>query len=306
MVIEQLAHRGIRDARVLGAMGLVPRHRFVDAEPGARPTTIGRCRSATGRRSRSRTWWRAPPSSPRPRPSDRALEVGAGSGYQAAVLARLCAEVFAVEIVPALAEPRAPRCSPSARRRQRDARSFDGGGGWPAHAPYDVIIVSAGAPRVPPLLVERARRRRAAGDPARRPRGADAGARPPERRRLHDLVRHALPLRRPARPIRRRWRRAGGVRRLGGGCAVAAAARACSGSPPAPPRARRCIRRTRPGPGTSSPRARRWSSSPTRRRPGRGHPGAQRARARRGREAGDADLRPGRYACRTSGAPAAG
>jgi protein-L-isoaspartate(D-aspartate) O-methyltransferase len=85
--------------------------------------------------------------------TDRVLEVGAGSGYQAAVLARLGAEVFAVEIVPALAA-RAREVLAELGADNVTLESFDGSGGWPAHAPYDVIIVSAGAPRVPPLLAE--------------------------------------------------------------------------------------------------------------------------------------------------------
>jgi protein-L-isoaspartate(D-aspartate) O-methyltransferase len=87
-----------------------------------------------------------------PKPTDRALEVGAGSGYQAAVLGRLCAEVFAIEIVPALAE-RAARVLAETGSPHVTVDAFDGSGGWPEHAPYDVIIVSAGAPRIPPLLV---------------------------------------------------------------------------------------------------------------------------------------------------------
>ncbi|HEV3031880.1 MAG TPA: protein-L-isoaspartate O-methyltransferase [Polyangia bacterium] len=88
-----------------------------------------------------------------PREGDRALEVGAGCGYQAAVLAKLCAEVFAVEIVPGLAsQARATLAALDVRNVTVD--SFDGSAGWPKHAPYDVIIVSAGAPRVPPLLVD--------------------------------------------------------------------------------------------------------------------------------------------------------
>jgi len=85
-------------------------------------------------------------------PGDRALEVGAGCGYQAAVLAELCAEVFAIEIVPALAE-RARRVLAESEIRNVTLEAFDGSGGWPGHAPYDVIIVSAGAPRIPTMLV---------------------------------------------------------------------------------------------------------------------------------------------------------
>ncbi len=151
MVIEQLAHRGIRDARVLGAMGLVPRHRFV--EPSLRemayddrPLSIGHGQTISQPYMVARATELA-----EVRAGDRALEVGAGSGYQAAVLARLCREVFAVEIVPALAVE-ARRALAEVGAVNVTLESFDGGGGWPAHAPYDVIIVSAGAPRVPPLL----------------------------------------------------------------------------------------------------------------------------------------------------------
>jgi protein-L-isoaspartate(D-aspartate) O-methyltransferase len=89
----------------------------------------------------------------RPLPSDRALEVGAGCGYQAAVLSRLCAEVYAVEIVASLAA-RAASLLRELGYVNVTVASFDAGAGWPEHAPYDVILVSAGAPRVPPMLVD--------------------------------------------------------------------------------------------------------------------------------------------------------
>ena len=151
MVIEQLVHREIRDPRVLGAMGLVPRHRFVDERLIAsayedRPLSIGYGQTISQPYMVARATELA-----EVHPTDRALEVGAGSGYQAAVLAELAAEVFAIEIVPALAA-RARRVLTEIGLGNVTLESFDGGGGWPAHAPYDVIIVSAGAPRVPPLL----------------------------------------------------------------------------------------------------------------------------------------------------------
>jgi protein-L-isoaspartate(D-aspartate) O-methyltransferase len=84
---------------------------------------------------------------------ERALEVGAGCGYQAVVLAELCGDVYAVEIVPGLAA-RALEAMCALGQKNVILECFDGSGGWPEHAPYDVIIVSAGAPRVPPLLVD--------------------------------------------------------------------------------------------------------------------------------------------------------
>src|SRR5580692_1174505 len=151
MVIDQLVHREIHDPRVLGAMGLVPRHRFVDGHLTGmayddRPLSIGHGQTISQPYMVARATELAEVHA-----TDRALEVGAGSGYQAAVLAELAAEVFAIEIVPALAT-RARRVLTEIGLRNVTLESFDGGGGWPAHAPYDVIIVSAGAPRVPPLL----------------------------------------------------------------------------------------------------------------------------------------------------------
>jgi protein-L-isoaspartate(D-aspartate) O-methyltransferase len=153
MVVEQLAHRGIRDPRVLGAMGAVPRHLFVDADLQAaayedRPLPIGQGQTISQPYMVARATELAAP-----RPTDRALEVGAGSGYQAAVLAQLCAEVYGVEILPALAA-RARRSLAEIGAANVTIECFDGSGGWPAHAPYDLIIVSAGAPRVPALLAD--------------------------------------------------------------------------------------------------------------------------------------------------------
>src|SRR3954468_18563549 len=100
MVLEQLAHRGIRDPRVLGAMGTVPRHRFVDPVLAAdayddRPLAIGYGQTISQPYMVARATELAAPQA-----TDRALEVGAGSGYQTAVLAELCSQVFAIEIVP--------------------------------------------------------------------------------------------------------------------------------------------------------------------------------------------------------------
>jgi len=153
MVSAQLVARGITDARVLAAMGTVPRHLFVapalaDEAYGDRPLPIGFGQTISQPYMVARATELAAP-----REGDRVLEVGAGCGYQAAVLARLAAEVFAVEIVARLAAQAQSTLSAFGVGNVTVA-SFDGGAGWPAHAPYDVIIVSAGAPRVPPLLVD--------------------------------------------------------------------------------------------------------------------------------------------------------
>jgi protein-L-isoaspartate(D-aspartate) O-methyltransferase len=152
MVSEQLIRRGIRDERVLGALSRVERHRFVepalaDAAYEDRPLPIGYGQTISQPYMVARATELGAP-----RPGDRALEVGAGCGYQAAVLAELCAEVFAIELVPALAEG-ARRALAETGVRNVTVEAFDGSGGWPAHAPYDLILVSAGAPRIPTLLV---------------------------------------------------------------------------------------------------------------------------------------------------------
>jgi protein-L-isoaspartate(D-aspartate) O-methyltransferase len=153
MVLEQIAGRGIADPRVLGAMIAVPRQSFLEpslhhAAYEDRPLPIGFEQTISQPYMVARATELAEPKA-----EDRALEVGAGCGYQAAVLGELCKEVYAVEIIPELAV-RAQRTLAELGYTNVVVDSFDGAGGWAEHAPYDVIVVSAGAPRVPPLLVD--------------------------------------------------------------------------------------------------------------------------------------------------------
>ncbi len=152
MVAEQLARRGIRARGVLSTMGAVPRHLFVerahlDDAYADRPLPIGLGQTISQPYMVARATELADPQS-----DDRALEVGAGCGYQAAVLARLVRDVFAIELHAELAA-RARATLAAVGVRNVTVGAFDGGAGWPEHAPFNVIIVSAGAPRVPPLLV---------------------------------------------------------------------------------------------------------------------------------------------------------
>jgi protein-L-isoaspartate(D-aspartate) O-methyltransferase len=153
MVEVQLRRRGIRDERVLDSMRLVPRHEFVPAEfrhaaYDDRPLPIGE------RETISQPYMVAAiTEAARVQPEDKALEIGAGSGYQAAILAQLGATVWAVEMNPSLAA--------TARERLRrlgyqnvEVVAGDGSEGLPEHAPFDVIVVSAGTPQVSPILVE--------------------------------------------------------------------------------------------------------------------------------------------------------
>jgi protein-L-isoaspartate(D-aspartate) O-methyltransferase len=153
MVEVQLAGRGIRDARVLAAMTEVPRHRFVEGRFEGmayddRPLPIGHNQTISQPFMVARATELAAPG-----PDDRALEIGAGCGYQAAVLSRLCRQVFAVEIVSELAR-RAGLVLRTLNYDNVTVEAFDGSGGWPAHAPYDVILVSAGAPQIPAMLLD--------------------------------------------------------------------------------------------------------------------------------------------------------
>ena len=145
MVMEQIAARGVVDPRVLGAMAAVPRHAFVDPSLhdvayDDRPLPIGFEQTISQPYRVARATELA-----HPKPRDRALEVGAGCGYQAAVLAELCSRVFAVEIIPELAE-RARRTLAELGYSNVLVDSFgDGSGGLGGeHAPFDVILVSAG------------------------------------------------------------------------------------------------------------------------------------------------------------------
>ena len=88
-----------------------------------------------------------------PRPQDTILEVGTGSGYQAAVLAQLARQVYSVEIIAALATAAGQRLARLGYANV-SVRQADGFHGWPEHAPYDGIVVTAAAPQVPPPLVE--------------------------------------------------------------------------------------------------------------------------------------------------------
>jgi protein-L-isoaspartate(D-aspartate) O-methyltransferase len=153
MVEEQLCARGIGDPRVLRVMGEVPRHRFVphalwDHAYDDTPLPIGHAQTisqpyivALMTERLALSGW------------ERVLEVGTGSGYQAAVLARLTREVFTLERIAPLAEEAAGRLRDLGFKNvQVFAR--DGRLGLPESAPFDRIIVTAAAPAIPPALIE--------------------------------------------------------------------------------------------------------------------------------------------------------
>lgn len=153
MVASQIAARGVRDARVVAAMRKVPRHRFVPPALRAAayadgPLPIGNDQTI------SQPYIVALMTESLALPEGgRVLEIGTGSGYQAAVLAEIADTVFTIEIIPGLAA-RAAAVLDTLGYRNVIVRAGDGFFGWPAHAPFDGIIVTAAAPRVPEPLVE--------------------------------------------------------------------------------------------------------------------------------------------------------
>lgn len=153
MVDEQIARRGVKDPALLAAMREVPRHLFVDealqsqayddhplpigdGQTISQPFIVALMTEALGLRSH-----------------DKVLEIGTGCGYQTAVLAKMVDWVYSIE--------RLDKLSRQAQRNLERAGVFnvnlkvgDGTKGWPEHAPYDAIIVTAGAPEAPQPLVE--------------------------------------------------------------------------------------------------------------------------------------------------------
>ncbi|MGB7746744.1 MAG: protein-L-isoaspartate(D-aspartate) O-methyltransferase [Verrucomicrobiia bacterium] len=158
MMREQLVGTGrnITNARVLAVMETVPRHEFVPPEfrfrayedralPIGYDQTISQPYIVAFMTEQLY-----------PQPTDRVLEIGTGSGYQAAVFAQLVAEVYTVEII----EPLAQRAEADLKRlgyTNIHVRAGDGSQGWPEAAPFDAIIVTCAPEKVPPSLVEQLR-----------------------------------------------------------------------------------------------------------------------------------------------------
>jgi len=153
MVVEQIASRGIRDPLTLAALRKVPRHLFVPEEQRAeayadhplpighaqtisQPYIVGFMTEQLGLRG-----------------GETVLEVGTGSGYQAAVLSEIAARVFTIEIVAPLGEEARARLA-ALGYGNVSVRVGDGYKGWPEAAPFDAIIVTAAAPRMPEPLRE--------------------------------------------------------------------------------------------------------------------------------------------------------
>ena len=153
MVERQIRKRGLRSHRVLAAMEKIPRHRFVpenscDHAYEDSPLSIGRGQTI------SQPYMVALMTECAAlEPEDRVLEVGTGSGYQTAILAELAREVYSIERIPELAE-KAEGLLSRLGYENVSIRVGDGSEGWSEKAPFDAIIVAAGAPEIPDPLVE--------------------------------------------------------------------------------------------------------------------------------------------------------
>jgi len=153
MVEEQLRRRDITDERVLAVMSEVPRHCFVDdamrgraygdhplpiaaGQTISQPYIVAYMTQALGLTG-----------------SEKVLEIGTGSGYQAAILSRLCSQVYTVERINSLLAG-ARKTFDKLRYYNIRAKLDDGTVGWPENSPYDAIIVTAGGPGIPEPLIE--------------------------------------------------------------------------------------------------------------------------------------------------------
>ena len=153
MVTDQIEYRGINHGQTLSAMKLVPRHLFVpeDMEEYAyedRPLPIGNGQTI------SQPYIVAYMTSIiGPKANFRILEIGTGSGYQAAVLSEIVDSVFTIEIVPELCQSASTRLS-NLEYDNIKVKCGDGFFGWPEHGPFDAIVVTAAAEFIPPPLIE--------------------------------------------------------------------------------------------------------------------------------------------------------
>ena len=153
MVQNQLSARGIRDKRVLGAMGKIPRHLFVDESMkgrayGDHPLPIAEGQTIS--QPYVVAWMSGALDL---KPHYRVLEIGTGSGYQAAVLAEIVKEVYTIEIREGLSESAAELLHGLGYKNVR-TKHADGYFGWEEYAPFDAIIITASANHIPPPLIK--------------------------------------------------------------------------------------------------------------------------------------------------------
>jgi len=153
MVVEQLTPRGIRDEKVLRAMAEVPRHAFVDDALSSRAYGDFPLPISSGQTISQPYIVACMTEALQLQGHEKVLEIGTGSGYQAAVLSRICEQVFTVERINVLLA-KARSVFDTLKYYNICTKLDDGTLGWQEHGPYDAIIVTAGGPQVPAPLLE--------------------------------------------------------------------------------------------------------------------------------------------------------
>jgi protein-L-isoaspartate(D-aspartate) O-methyltransferase len=153
MVEQQIQQRGVKDARVLDAMRTVPRERFVPPELAARAYDDGPLPIGQGQTISQPYIVAYMTEALGVTSAHTVLEIGTGSGYQAAILGELARHVYTIEIVSELAS-RAAATLKSLGYANVDVRAGDGYAGWPEHAPFDRILVTAAPEQIPQPLID--------------------------------------------------------------------------------------------------------------------------------------------------------
>jgi len=153
MVAKQIEARGVEDSFVLDAMRAVPREDFMPSEERDVAYEDGPLPIGHGQTISQPYIVAAMTAAARVRPGERVLEIGTGSGYGAAVLSKIAGEVYTIERIEALADSARERLAALGYGNVH-VRCGDGTLGWPEHAPYDAIVVTAGGPTVPPALLD--------------------------------------------------------------------------------------------------------------------------------------------------------
>lgn len=153
MVREQLYRRGIRDSATLRAMGVVPRERFVSASLKSSAYSDGPLPIGEGQTISQPYVVALMTEAAQLKDGDKVLEIGTGSGYQAAVLAEIVKEVYTIERVESLGLE-AERALAAEHYSNIHLRIGDGSLGWPEEAPFDAILVTAASPSAPPSLLK--------------------------------------------------------------------------------------------------------------------------------------------------------
>jgi protein-L-isoaspartate(D-aspartate) O-methyltransferase len=153
MVRRQIEARGIKDAATLEAMRKVPRHQFVDANQRANAYADGPLPIGFGQTISQPYIVAYMTEMVRPKPNHRILEIGTGSGYQAAILAEIVEKVYTVEIIEELGKEAATRLE-NLHYDNIEVKIADGYHGWKEQSPFDAIVVTAAAEYIPPPLKE--------------------------------------------------------------------------------------------------------------------------------------------------------